>query len=461
MVNSVRTLNTTGLHILHRSIAGDAFHDSAERFPQPRCHPETRTKLLEDLRNWAFGDEYYFSEDDENSESSPADRRSAVLWLHGPAGSGKSAVAQSFCQMLQEERRLGGSFFFKRGHPSRGNAQKLFPTIAYQLALRLPELNQFILQTIEEDPAVVDRSLPHQLKNLIIEPCRKSSLSQTLAIIIDGLDECQDQNIQQELLRTIGDLIHRSRIPILFFIASRPESHIREAFADPGLDRFHRPLNIEQSFQDVSKYLQDEFTRIHREHRTMGALPSPWPPADIVGKLVEKSSEYFIYASTVVKFIDDKRFRPVERLNIVLGIKNSISGSPFDTLDQLYHEILSAVPVDFRAQLLQILAVIAARVIQSTVGIERLLELESGDVHLFLRDLHSVIKITEDQINGCFLSVHHASFLDFLDDASRSGPFCVGSSPCRNIVTRHILRAYSYEDDSSFAAPPLAKLKIW
>ncbi|KAJ6559785.1 hypothetical protein B0H19DRAFT_992774, partial [Mycena capillaripes] len=37
----------TALHILHRASAGDAFHDSAERYPQPRCHPETRTKLLD------------------------------------------------------------------------------------------------------------------------------------------------------------------------------------------------------------------------------------------------------------------------------------------------------------------------------------------------------------------------------------------------------------------------------
>ncbi|KAJ7794354.1 hypothetical protein B0H14DRAFT_2261982, partial [Mycena olivaceomarginata] len=82
-------------------------HDSADRFPLPRCHPETRTKLLDILCKWSRGVQ---------------PPRSAILWLHGPAGSGKSAVAQSFCQHLQNDGRLGGSFFFKRGHPSRGNA---------------------------------------------------------------------------------------------------------------------------------------------------------------------------------------------------------------------------------------------------------------------------------------------------------------------------------------------------
>ncbi|KAJ7718808.1 hypothetical protein B0H16DRAFT_1337080, partial [Mycena metata] len=79
--------------------------------------------------------------------------------LHGPAGSGKSAVAQSVCQQLKEEGRLGGSFFFKRGHLSRGNVKKLFPTIAYQLSLLLPELKQHISHTVENDPGIVHRSL--------------------------------------------------------------------------------------------------------------------------------------------------------------------------------------------------------------------------------------------------------------------------------------------------------------
>ncbi|KAJ7769700.1 hypothetical protein DFH07DRAFT_768964 [Mycena maculata] len=121
------------LHIL-RATAGNAFHDSAERYPHPRCHPETQGKLLDDLYEWS-------------SKDDPSMR---VLWLYGLAGSGKAAVAQSFCQRLQDEGRLGGSFFFKRGHPSRRNATKLFPTIAYQLSLLLPEFNHYISERAEE-----------------------------------------------------------------------------------------------------------------------------------------------------------------------------------------------------------------------------------------------------------------------------------------------------------------------
>jgi hypothetical protein len=207
-------------------------------------------------------------------------------------------------------------------------------------------------------------------------------------------------------------------------------------------------LNINQSFHDVRKYLLAEFGRIHREHRTMSVVPSPWPRTDIVEDLVEKSSGYFIYASTVVKFVDDKRFRPVDRLDIILGIKNSSSGSPFDSLDQLYQQILSGVPMDFQPQLLKILTFIAAPLRLSVCKLERLLELDVGDVRLILRDLHSLIKIPppeEDKREG--LCVHHASFQDFLENPTRSGPFSVGGSEYRTNVTYHILKAFSYELD--------------
>ncbi|KAJ6543494.1 hypothetical protein B0H10DRAFT_1670062, partial [Mycena sp. CBHHK59/15] len=66
-----------------------------------RCHPETRTEMLDDLWKWLT---------DSDSGMKP------ILWLHGPAGSGKSAIMKTLSQRLQDSSRLGGAFFFKRGH---------------------------------------------------------------------------------------------------------------------------------------------------------------------------------------------------------------------------------------------------------------------------------------------------------------------------------------------------------
>ncbi|KAJ6456849.1 hypothetical protein C8R45DRAFT_1033624 [Mycena sanguinolenta] len=76
-------------------------YDSAESFPQPKCHPETRTKMLKDLHNWLLD----------------RDAQHKILWLYGPAGAGKSAIMQTLSRKLEDAGRLGGSFFFKRGNP--------------------------------------------------------------------------------------------------------------------------------------------------------------------------------------------------------------------------------------------------------------------------------------------------------------------------------------------------------
>ncbi|KAJ7787032.1 hypothetical protein B0H14DRAFT_2196066, partial [Mycena olivaceomarginata] len=84
---------------------------------------------------------------------------------------------------------------------------------------------------------------------------------------------------------------------------------------------------------DIRKYLVDEFKRIHAEHReTMAAVPRPWPAAEGIGNLVDKSSGYFIYASTIIKFIDDKYFRPTDRLEIIMGTAEPDSETPFSAL---------------------------------------------------------------------------------------------------------------------------------
>ncbi|KAF7334888.1 hypothetical protein MSAN_02358500 [Mycena sanguinolenta] len=47
--------------------------------------------------------------------------------------------------------------------------------------------------------------------------------------------------------------------------------------------------SMEQSFVDVKKYLSDECSRIHRQHRTMAKIPLPWPDPNVLEELVKNS----------------------------------------------------------------------------------------------------------------------------------------------------------------------------
>ncbi|KAJ7875717.1 hypothetical protein B0H14DRAFT_2568568 [Mycena olivaceomarginata] len=353
----------------HGKTARDAFHNSAERYPQPRCHPETRKRILDDLKDWSF---------DTNS-------RTIVLWLHGPAGAGKSAIAQSFCQNLEAGERLVAGFFF--------NGERCKVVFHHRVSARSSE-------KFEKSPFA--RAIPQH----------------PIVIVIDGLDECGGQNIQQEILRSIGNSIRDEHLPLRFLIASRPEPHIRDIFVGPCLKRSHRPLNINRSFDDVHNYLVDEFTRIHADHHeTMAGVPY------------------------------DKYFRPTERLEIIMGIADPDSESPFSALDQLYTQILVNVPQIIWPRLLRILTVIVTGLNLIIPHIEQLLELKPGDVQLTLCGLHSVVKIDERLQH---VTLHHASFLDFLDNPTRSGMFYVGSSQQRMDLAWKILRAFSYKCDDPF-----------
>ncbi|KAF7328906.1 NACHT domain-containing protein [Mycena venus] len=424
-----------GIKILHRAVALEALYDSADSFPQPRCHPETRTEMLDTLYKWAV----------QHDSARP------VRWLHGPAGAGKSAIMQTLCLKLQAAGRLGGAFFFKRSHTTRGNAKVLFATLAYQLALNNrksnPTIWHAISQSAEDDPSVVGRSMDAQLCQLIVEPCHSFIGCPPIILLIDGLDECQDEDAQREIIRSIGSVaaIHRH---LRFLIASRPEAHIREVFEDRSLNGIRDSINVQQSFEDIRTYFRDEFARIHREHATMVNVSVPWPPSEILEDLVDKSSGFFVYASTVIKFIDDKYHRPTERLAAVRNLSPSESHTPFEALDQLYIQILSGVPTRFRSILGDILqCALVFKFDLTAVQYDRLLGLERGDVELILRGLHSVLTHSRSGT----IHVHHASFLDFLQDQRRSSSFHFNMDNRMN-VARAVLKALS--DDNHWLENP-------
>ncbi|KAJ7450816.1 hypothetical protein FB451DRAFT_1101663 [Mycena latifolia] len=421
-----------GINILHRGVALEALHDSADSFPQPKCHPETREKMLDNLWEYATG---------------PGPREK-ILWLYGPAGAGKSAIMWSLCEKLEAAGRLGGTFFFKRGHPTRGNAKALFSTIAYRLALRVPWLKGPISQAVENDPSLVGSAPNIQFQKLILGPCQSADNQDPPIIIIDGLDECEGHQMQQEILSILVDCFPQHHRSLRILIASRPEAHISKI---TGAAYYHA-LNVEQSFKDVQKYLFDEFTRIHHAHpRTMLHIPSPWPSEEEVRTLVRRSSGYFIYAATIVKFVDDPNFRPTERLAAIIGNRTDPEfDSPFDSLDQLYTQILNTAPR--KIQLVNILRVITYFPGHfSPCKIDQLLELDAGNTALALRALYSLIRgpsnrnMLDDDLNSsrCKISWHHASFGDFLRDPTRAGNFHVGGVEAQTDLARSILKAIS------------------
>jgi hypothetical protein len=217
----------------------------------------------------------------------------------------------------------------------------------------------------------------------------------------------------------------------------------REVFNKLSFRGLHRAFNVESSFDDVRKYLVAEFARIHRDHPTMATVPAPWPSKDVLEHLVDKSSGYFIYASTVVKFVDDRNYRPRQRLEAIKNLSGTGSKSPDSAWDELYTLVLLAIREN--SHLIQILRVIDNLRSPLRLGhIDELLGLEDGDAEPSLRSVHSVPTFFWNKY-PCFI---HASFSDFLCDPSRAGSLYIGDSVGLAELARLVLTelGYMYED---------------
>ena len=229
---------TEGLHTLRLGVSLGAIHDSAERYPPPNCHPDTRKAVRQIILDWIG---------DESSASS-------FFWLYGPAGVGKTAILQAIAEFLSipsgSDQNFGGSFFFSRGQRGRDQGHFLFSTIAYQLALNVPGLRQHVDRIMKLNPTLHTKSMDVQVQTLIVNALQHlSPLPQrSYLVIIDGLDECHDKETQQLILRLLCGTITVHKLPLRFLIGSRPESHIRDIFDQESLYTITRRVVLDEMF---------------------------------------------------------------------------------------------------------------------------------------------------------------------------------------------------------------------
>ncbi|KAF8801445.1 hypothetical protein BYT27DRAFT_7198239 [Phlegmacium glaucopus] len=434
----VQNVGSKGINRLYEKVAPGAFHNSSERYDPPKCHPGTRGIIIKEIMDWI----------------KTIDRDEFFLWLYGPAGAGKSAIAQTIAELCHKAGLLAASFFFSRTASGRNDATFLIPTLSYQLTISIPEIVDHISLAIERDPLIFNRSLEAQFEALILKPLSTLQTEHNHSsrglkhyprlIIIDGLDECNnDQNSHCSILSTLSSSLQHSSVPLIFLVASRPEQDIRSIFNQERMDSMTLRLVLDDHYQpdeDIRLFLISKFKEIKAKHLLALHLPPSWPSASEVENLVCKSSGQFIYASTVIKFVESRRHRPTDRLDIIFGLKTAGKQVPFAELDALYRLIfLSAENIEavlevfaFRLLFRDILAdsIFSQAGTYTPYIVESFLGYQPGELQIILADLHSVIFVPSANRNSeeDQLQIFHASLGDFLLDRSRSGDLFIDAS---------------------------------
>jgi len=419
---------------LHQATATAAFHNSEERFDPPKCHPNTRLAVLSEIMKWIKWE---------------GDLHSFVMWVYGPVGAGKSAIAQTIAEICDKEMILLAAFFFSRNDPSRSNIKPLIATIAYQITLNLPDVRDAILGVVERDPLIFSKSLTVQFKSLIVEPLQPlieagffDQPTSRRLVIIDGLDECSDPNVQRNIVEVLANAHRHHQLPLIFLFASRPEQHISLAFSTGALPSVTTRIALDGSYlpnKDIQLFLTEKFQEITSTHRLRAYIPPHWPPPDVLKQLVKKSSGQFIYASTVINYISCIQHKPQDRLDIALGIRPPQSDLPFAELDALYMHILTGVEdID------SVLDILSSIIFSNPGGqthwglpqIEEFLSLQPGDVEQHFGDLGSLVNVGPDQA----IHILHASLTDFFVDPVRSKEFWINPPARHTTFARRCLQ---------------------
>jgi hypothetical protein len=406
------------------SSLGAAFN-SSQREPAPKCLPGTREGVLRALAEWKRGN----------------DPRQ-VCWVQGPAGFGKSAIAQSIAESCAAEGRLAASFFFSRRHAERRSSKRFFPTIALQLASSINRAKRSIYQAITDNPLLPEEILRNQFQKLIIEPLMEVETSYTapLVIVVDALDECDDDTLVGEIISLFTRALRDGHLHLRLLITSRPQMHIESKMTDPDISPSIYSCRL-QDFRadiDIRTFLRESFSEIYRKSQHfMTDVELPWPSKNAIDDLVQQASGLFICASTVIKFVDSRHSRPDRQLGRILKVGGQSDVT--SALDSLYLEVISTSDSHSHGHGHSILEVIV--MILDPLPIRDLASLLAepiGELRLSLHELQSVLSVPEDENEP--VRIYHTSFRDFLVDTHRALKVSIDQPSCHGNIARLCLQ---------------------
>ncbi|KIM38762.1 hypothetical protein M413DRAFT_75797 [Hebeloma cylindrosporum] len=398
------------------------------------CTPGTRVRILENITSWA-------------NDISPGSQ--SVYWLTGQAGSGKTTIAYTIARRFEfandadDTIVLGGNFFCSRQFEETRFATRIVRTIVYHLALRWKVFAEALSEfdTIHQNVSV-------QLERLLIAPWKQARLTEpsnppNFLVIIDALDEIE-RGGGSGFLRDLLDVINKHRLPGLkFFATSRPDPNLvtrLQSFEDKQFYRLEQ-VPIEEAETDITIYLNTNL--------------SFFVGTPEMEKLIAQAAGLFIYAATVVKYLEG--YTPPEqkqRLDMLPSL-SVISQTPetleeeTPLLDGLYFQVLSdafhGFKGNFFVQRLHILHTFLCSAERTSTSLVANLLFSGKETnfalsHTAIADsvfacLHAVLYTADDRVLS-----YHKSFTDFMFNQNRAGKFWCNQAEHHRLLTESCFR---------------------
>ncbi|GAB1519525.1 hypothetical protein RhiTH_002593 [Rhizoctonia solani] len=395
-----------------------AYYNSYEATKLERrgCTSGTRATVLSRILGWAY-----------EPSTEP------VFWMNGMAGTGKTTIAYSVCQTLDQQgdlHALAASFFCSNELPECRDVRLIIPTIAYQLARFSKPFRYALSRAIQKNPDAHTRNLEIQFNELVLGPLNevRESLPTNMIVVMDALDECEDQKAAEELLGVV--LRSSPHLPIKLLISSRPEPVIRKQISkQPGglvWRMILHELDHQELRDDIKTYLASELAPLNLSDSELKSL-------------TRRAGVLFIYAATVVRYVSYSDFgcNSHDRLKDIMNQETSAVGE----IDELYSTILQAalnkrgLRDKDKQDIIQVLhTVICSRAPLTIDALSGLLKMNNTSrVHAALRSLWSVLHITGPSES---VNILHKSFHDYMIDSKRAGTYHCQETTHHGVLVR-------------------------
>jgi len=263
-----------------------------------------------------------------------------------------------------------------------------------------------------------------QMEKLIVGPLKAAGVP-TL-IIIDALDECKDEEPASAILLILS--YYTNEVPdVKFFITGRPEARIRSGFRLESLVPITEVLKLhevkpEAVNSDIKLFFRTRLSSLAK-NRSDCNFTEDWPNSSDIEILCKKAAGFFIYASTVVKFVTSKNHAPTKQLARIISLPQSTIHEGRSGIDLLYTQVLEQAVDDVDVddeELHSCLKTIVGAVLLvfNPLSVRALSDLlDMSGISSTLRSLHSLLLVPIDE--AAPICVFHKSFPDFLMDHNR------------------------------------------
>ena len=353
----------------------------------------TRVDIIRQIQLWA------------ESPDSPN-----ILLLTGSAGTGKSTITRTIAEELEKEGRLGCYIRFKRGRTNSSTiTNTVIRTIAYNLAKKNSIITEYILKaaTSNEWSSLPSATILFQ-DFLHVPLCSavEKGLSEPVVIVLDALDECGSLEAQKELASFLEDKVSTLPPVFRFLVTSRPEEGISSM--SPFCNHSILDHTSTSSKEDVIKFVRHEM----RELRKDGGwhVPKDWPWDENIQALGEAADEIFIWASTAVRYISERKSGQFEHLKRLKENSSIVNKSLFGLYATIFEDSLDWDD-NTKGRFQRILSMILfGKRLLIDEEIDDFLESAIGTTWDLLSCLQSVVTCEKDKP----IRIHHASLYDYL-----------------------------------------------